>query len=513
MSGIQARVRQRKAVIPQFRRNIASIPAPILGWNARDSLDDMDPRYALTLDNYFPDGSDVKLRNGNVDHVTGITGPVEYLHTSVIGTNEKLIGFANNSAYNVSASGAVGAPLASGFTNNRWVGVNAGANQGERSLYTNGTDAAQSYDGTTWGNANLTGPTKPNGITVANKRLWVYEEGTGEAWYSPPEAVTGALAKFDVGSVSPNGGAIAAINSLSIDGGQGPDDYTVFAMRSGDILIYVGTDPADAANWSLRGVWHAGRPIGNRCLVPFDKDLILISDLGFESILRFTTGGGVSGVPISDNIRNAVSDAAQQFKNNFGWNGLYNPGKRQLIFNIPVLQESDSRQFVMNTISGAWCRFTAVNALTHAIYNGSRYIGVNGKVMRADETFADSGSPISGEIQQPWSYAGVRGRDKHFKQFRVKIRSDSAVEVALGLGVDFVDPIVQTPGTATRPLGAEWDVAQWDVDFWAGGLSNFAEWRGAHRKGFNASILAKTQTNGAEVQFLSSDILYEVASI
>ena len=321
------------------------------------------------------------------------------------------------------------------------------------------------------------------------------------------------MAKFDLTSVAPKGGALVGIGSLSIDGGEGPDDYTIFAMQAGSVIVYAGTDPSDAANWALRGVWNAGRPIGNKCLVPFDKDLILITDVGFESILKFTTGGGVSGVPISDAIRNAVSDAAKQFKNNYGWNGIYNPGQRQLIFNVPVLQASVSRQLVMNSVSKAWCRFTNTNALTHAIYNGNRYIGVDGKVMRADTTISDGGSPIEGFYQTAWSYVGVRGRDKHYKQFRTKIRTDAKVEVSLGLGVDFVDPIVSDPITTNKASVARWDVSKFDVSFWGGGLSNISDWRGAHRKGFNASIAVRTTTSGANVQALSSDILYEVASI
>ena len=513
VTGLQARIRQRESVAPNLARNIETIPAPVFGWNVKDSLDDMDPRFAIQLDNYFPDGSDLRLRRGNVDHATSITGPVESLHTATIGTNEKLIGFANNSAYDVTGSGNVGAPLASGFTNNQWTGTNAGANQGERALYTNGVDAAQSYDGSTWVAAGLTGPTKPNGITTANKRIWVYEEGTGQAWYSPPEAVTGAMSPFDISSVYPDGGALVSIGNVSIDGGQGPDDYTVFVMKSGAVIVYVGTDPADAANWSLRGVWRAGRPIGNKCLVPFDKDLILITDVGFQSILRFTTGGGVSGVPISDNIRNAVSEASQLFKGNYGWNGVYNSAERHLIFNVPVLAGENSVQFVMNSISGAWCQFSNTGALCHAVREGIRYTGANGKVLRADFGGNDAGVPIFGFVQSAWKYFGPRGRDKHFKQFRPKFRTETSVRVSAGIGVNFVDPVLPPVSSVGRAEGGKWDVAKFDQDLWGGGLINIADWRGAHKKGFNASIAIRTETDNAEIQYLSTDMLYEVASI
>lgn len=513
MSGIQARIANRRRTTTRAARRISSLPAPILGLNARDSFDDMDPRFAVVLDNYFPDGTDVRVRNGNVDHVTGITGPVEFLHMAALGSTEKLIGFANNSAYDVTGGGAVGAPLASGFANNRWTGVNAGANGGERAIYTNGINPAQAYDGSAWAAAGLTGPTAPAGVAVAAKRLWVIQRGTGEAWYSPPEAVTGAMAKFDIGSVTPDGGELVAIGAVTVDGGQGPDDATVFVMKSGAVVIYRGTDPSDAANWGLQGVWKAGRPIGDRCLVPFDKDLIIVTDVGFQSILRFTTGGGISGVPISDNIRRIVSDSTRQFENNYGWNGLYNPQRRQLIFNIPILQAAASWQYVMNSISGAWCRYTGVNALCHAVLGSDRYIGVVGKVMKADIGGVDGNLPVNGTIQTAWGYFGLRGAPKHFKQYRVKIKSDSILKIGLGIGADFIDPIASVLVTIGSPTGGEWDIATWDVDSWGGGLVNFNDWRGAGREGTNASILIRTETQNADVEYLSSDVIFEPADI
>ena len=49
--------------IPQRRNAVtASIPAPLGGWNARDSLANMDPMDAVQMDNFFPTPNDVALR-------------------------------------------------------------------------------------------------------------------------------------------------------------------------------------------------------------------------------------------------------------------------------------------------------------------------------------------------------------------------------------------------------------------------------------------------------------------
>ena len=41
-----------------------SLPAPVDGWNRKDSVANMKPSYAVTMDNYFPEQGSVTLRRG-----------------------------------------------------------------------------------------------------------------------------------------------------------------------------------------------------------------------------------------------------------------------------------------------------------------------------------------------------------------------------------------------------------------------------------------------------------------
>lgn len=56
-----------------------SLPAPVGGWNARDSVADMDEKDAVKMVNWFPETTDVRVRKGSADHVTGIGAQVESL--------------------------------------------------------------------------------------------------------------------------------------------------------------------------------------------------------------------------------------------------------------------------------------------------------------------------------------------------------------------------------------------------------------------------------------------------
>ena len=98
---------RRRMMVQGTAAQVASLPAPIGGWNARDSLANMEPMDAVTLENWFPSVSSVNLRGGYSQFATGISGQVETLMTYSSGSSNKLFAIANGSIYNVTAGGAV----------------------------------------------------------------------------------------------------------------------------------------------------------------------------------------------------------------------------------------------------------------------------------------------------------------------------------------------------------------------------------------------------------------------
>ena len=513
MSNLQSRIRSSRRKIPQVATLASSFPAPILGWNARDPLGDMDPRFATIMDNYFPDGTGVRLRRGYQDHVTGfVSQPVQTLHTAVFGQTDKLVAFVGGAAYDVTnTSQTPPAPLATGFSIDYWSGINAGTKGNELAIFANGSDPVQQWDNSTWQASGLSGPTKFGQLAVSKKRIWATEFGTGEAWYWPAEAVTGAGAKFDVQSVVPRGGELIAIGSLTIDGGNGPDDLTAFIMRSGQVILYAGTDPADSAAWALVGVWQAGEPLDYRCLVPFGNDLILMTDAGFQSLNQFTQTGRIAGSVISDNIKLAVEDAARAFSGLFPWSGIYYPFGRQLQFLVPVQGGLTTHQYVMNTATGAWSRFIGQNPFSHALrQNGDLFFGALGKVVKADVGGLDGGNAIAGDFQTAWNYLGSRGRRKHFKNLRPNIFTNAAIELNVGFGVDFNNPEFTNSATTPPPDVANWDGSNWNEGIWGPATVVVNKWRGAGRTGFNAAVRYKTITQNTDVEFFSTDLNYEL---
>jgi len=133
----------------KFTATTASVPAPIGGWNARDSLAQMAPTDAVQLINFFPTPTDVSLRKGYAKTSTGITGKVYSLmnYAKPNGSNS-LFAAAESKIWDASASTAV--EVFSGLTNSKFQFVNFTNASGNYLIACNGQDPVMVYDGTRW---------------------------------------------------------------------------------------------------------------------------------------------------------------------------------------------------------------------------------------------------------------------------------------------------------------------------------------------------------------------------
>lgn len=509
------RARQLASARVRATAQARSIAAPVRGWNARDPYYKMDPLFATILDNWYPDTNYVGLRRGHVNHATGVgAGPVEALHSYRSGITKKLLAAGSGGIYDATGSGAVGAALASGFSDNRWHGVNFNG----VALLFNGMDAPQTYNGSTVAATGWTGPADPGKLRhplVFKQRILAIEDATASFWYGGVNAVTGAMTEFPLGTVYPGGGPLRAMGTFTVDAGNGPDDYVAFFFDTGDVLVYGGTDPASASNFALVGRYKIGRVIGNRPLQNVGADLIGITADGYMPIEQFIRSGGRDKrLAVSDNISRAVNSAVRDFADNMGWQLQLYPRGNMLIANVPTVANAQAVQHVMNTLTGAWARFTGLNAVSWEVHDDVPYFGKPGGIVgQFDEGNNDAGSNIEGDAQSAFIYFGGEGRQKRFTMYRPLLTVDADVLLNIGLGVDFAENILTNIASAAASEGAEWDVADWDVADWAGGFGNEREWQVADQIGYAAAVRIKTSTSGINARWFSTDVAYEIGGI
>ena len=71
------------------------------------------------------------------------------------------------------------------------------------------------------------------------------------------------------------GGKLLFGATWSIDAGDGIDDKCVFVTDLGEVLIFTGSNPSDAANWRQEGRYQIGAPLGMNAHMLLGGDLLI----------------------------------------------------------------------------------------------------------------------------------------------------------------------------------------------------------------------------------------------
>jgi hypothetical protein len=142
------------AVAQQRRAVTASLPSPIGGWNARDSLAEMNPLDAVQMVNFFPTPTDVTLRKGYTKTSTGIAGAVLSLMSYASPTTTTLFAATATIIYDASTSTATSS--LTGNTDGKWIHSMITTAGGSFMPAVNGVDPMVVYDGTRWSRSATT---------------------------------------------------------------------------------------------------------------------------------------------------------------------------------------------------------------------------------------------------------------------------------------------------------------------------------------------------------------------
>lgn len=503
-----------------------SYPSPVGGWNARDSLAAMNPKDAVVLDNFMPKTSYCEIRGGytpDAASATGMTGNGKTLcvYNGQNG-NDKMFCSTASGVFDVSGSGAVAASVAARTNGkHRWTMFGDGTNQ--YLIMVNGVDKPLYYDGTTWlavdgiTSPALTGLTTTLivGVNVFKNRLFFIESNSLSFWYLSAGAAGGALTEFSLNGVAQKGGYLMAMGTWTVDAGDGPDDRAVFVTSEGEVLVYLGNNPSSADAWGMAGRYYVGMPLGRRCLINIGSDLVLITQNGaipLSSVIQSAVIDYKNA--LSYKIENAFTAAGRIYGDNFGWCATLFPAHSAIIFNIPVSEDGTHYQYVMNTITKAWCRFLGWDAEDFAIFNGRLHFCTGNKVVRAWTGTVDGVNDITAYGKSAFSYFGSPDVNKLFVMFQPVLAVNGTMTFLTDIDVDFKDTPIIGSATYTVNAGGLWDVSNWDEGYWAAGLEIVQDWTSPDEfQGRCASGKIKISTNSLTVQWMSSNYIYQKGAI
>ena len=581
----------------QQRAKTTSISAPLGGWNARDSLAEMNPMDAVSLINLFPTPTDVTLRKGFTKQATGITGKVYSLMNYTKTSGYNLFAAAGTSIYD--ATVGVASVVFSGITSDKFQHINITTAGGHFLVACNGSDPTLMYDGTSWfkiattstahtissmdrtspsnvvtvttavahglitGNRvtitassevtflgahviTVTSPTTYTFVSSATttvtgatgtytvlgitgvdsstfinvnlfkNRLYFTQKDTLKCWYLPVDSVAGAASPLDFGGIARNSGYLQAMGTWTLDAGQGADDYAVFVTSMGEVIVYNGTDPSTVDTWALKGVWQLGQTFNRRCFFKWSGDLLLLTQDGLVPLSSALQSSRLDPrVNLTDKIYYAVSQAATQYYDNFGWQINYYASQNMLILSIPA--DTGMEQYVMHTITKSWARFTGIEAYCWEVSgDADMHFGGDGYVGLFYDENSDDGSNINASVQQAYSYFDSRGQQKRYTMVRpIFLVSGGNPSVNAGVNVDFdvQNQLSSVTFTALPPAGI-WGTATWDDGVWGSGtLTVSKNWQGVTGIGYSAGIAMNIAAQGIEVHWASTDFVMESGGV
>lgn len=497
-----------------------TIPPPISGWNARDPLDGMQESDAVILDNVFPDTSSVILRKGFRTHSTNMgAGAIQFLmeYAGANGTRQLIAG-ANNKIYNATTYGVDATNITGGatITSNKWQATNIRTSGNSYMLLCNGLDTPLTWDGTTLANAAFTGFTQANASHVSNyrRRVYLIEKNTTKFWYPATDAIAGACTSFDVGTILKKGGYLIWTSSWSRISSGSIEEIFVICSNMGEILVYSGDNPGDAA-WSLVGQYFLPKPLGIKSLFFLQNDLLVMTIDGIISLNQILSEALFSGdSQFTNKIRTAFNDATRNWSSNFGWETLPYPRGRQFIVNVPTVEGSQSLQYVVNSVSNAWCRYTGINASCWATLNDKPYFGgMDGKIYEFDVNNDDNGQYINASIKQAFNYLGDRSHIKRAVGAKPLLSSDLGIKFNFDVDVDFSNKVpsatVTTLGNSGSAWGSPWNSTPWASD----GGNSVGDWYDLRGEGRNFALRIDGAFKNVTFSLQATHFLYEPGGV
>lgn len=512
---------------------IVTSPAPIGGWNVKDPLPQMKPIDAVVLDNMFCLPSELMIRKGYTEWATGISGVVETIFDYDAPSVSKkfaasLTGTSAAAIYDITTQGAVGAPLVTGLGSARFRHSHFSTSGGTFLHLVNGVDSLILYNGTNaYSVTDVSTPYAITGVATANfidviqhkRRLWFVEKNSMNCWYLDTDAVAGVATKYDFGPIFTRGGSIVKIDTWTLDAGQGVDDYLVIFTTAGEVAVYRGTNPASAVSWSLTGIFYIGTPTHNAFgagyTCKYGGDLLIINKDGIAQMSKSLMSSRVSThLQLTEKIQPQLASDTTTYASLYGWDILLYPPQNMLLVNIPI-STTQSYQYVMNTISGAWSRWTDIPAKCWYFSDEQLFFGTTGKVYRMWDTQNDNGASIRANILPAFQQFGTESQLKRWNMSRVIYGYDAAMNIGSHFSIDF-DRNLQSVTLPALPsiAPAIWGVSKWgDGSVWGGQIYTDRKWKSISGLGYWGSLQISIESKYADVRLFSIDYSFEHGAV
>lgn len=521
----EGRLSVRETVQKPESTGIKTFAAPSMGLALDQPIAAMPPNSALVMENIFPTVNGARIRGGSLKKAT-IGSVVESLFSYRAGSVQNLFAAGGGSIFDITnpADPDV-APTASvtGQTGDEYSTVPFATSGGNYLYAVTGEDDPQLYDGSSWQAMNAGSTPALIGTTVSSliqvnsyrSRLYFVEKDSMRFWYLGVDAIGGSLTSFSLASVFQRGGKLLFMANWSQDAGDGLDDKAVFVTDLGEVAIYQGSNPGDADNWGLVGLYKISPPMGKKAFTYAGGDLVILTQTGM--------------VPISQAVRSEESVLAlsaisrpiepewkaEVLQRTLPWEVVEIPKLNMGLVTLPTTGTLPAKAFAVNLQTSRWGIYTGWDARCVTEFAGNGYFGANdGCVYEMESGGTDNGEAYIVKLALAPDHLDAPGRVKTVKMGRAVFNAYSNFNPQVSVGRNYT-PAFPTPPAAGENIGASalWDTAVWDTALWDGGLAHVigTKWQSVGRSGY--TLIPQLQATIAnqiapEAEIISLELTY-----
>ncbi len=335
-------------------------------------------------------------------------------------------------------------------------------------------------------------------------RLFFIVKNSMQVWFLPLLSVGGAATMLDLSTQTLLGGYLVAMATWTVETTSGMTQMACFLTSEGEVLVYQGNDPTYASSWYQVGNFRVGRPVGYRCCVKVGSDVCVITVDGLVPLSKaMLSDRSQREIALTDKIQNLINNDAAAYSGYQGWQPILSPLGNKIILNVPA--PSGAYQYVMNTITGAWCIFTGWAANCFALMGDALFMGTQGMVAQVDTGTSDNGQPIHCSAVQAPSYFNNHD-SKHFTLARPVMQSNGPIRPAFQINVDYdtTVPVNQfnfVTGGYT-PWGSRWGSP------WSSVNRIYKNWFGVGSVGYAGSCAIAFSVAGAAISWQATDVAF-----
>lgn len=500
---------------------IRTLPAPLRGMVQSSAVTAPVTDAAEYLENWLPTQRGVVPRGGII-RAAVVSGAILSLFTYDTANTQKIFAATSTTVSDVSAfdTATPPTPLLTGRTGGYYSAEQIGTAGGEFLMVVNGADVAQVYDGTSFSAASITGVTTSalSHVWKHANRLFFVEGGTLKAWYLPVDSIGGAATSFSLAGTLQKGGSLVLGGTWSTDSGDGMDDRCVFVSDKGEVAVYEGSDPSNAATWQLVGRYDISPPLGKNATMRAGGDFLIATQQGIIPLSQVVSKdpAALSFDAVSRNIEPTWQEEAAA-----GQNVQLVKWDDQAV--ALCVFPGSMRMLTVGLERGAWAIQTGGwTANCAAIFQGAAFVGkADGRVYRLNSSGTDDGVPFTARYCHSFDDLGSPAQYKRAQMARPAFFStdefDFRVSVAVDYSVNFdAAPPSSTavPSVATWNGGNTWgDGSRWSGSAQSAGAAFSAKWRTVGRSGYALAPTLQITSGGdapLTAELVRIDLSFEV---